>query len=155
FVGDILVLWDGEASTFEKRISVATEAHPTITFTTEVGGNTINFLEVAVNINNGKISTSLFRKETGRNNTLLASSFHPQSVTRANPEGQFIRARRISSTEENYTKAANTLKERFQIRGYNKVDIENSEKIDKGSKRDDLLKYKPKEANKKKQIYHL
>ncbi|OCT81503.1 hypothetical protein XELAEV_18028324mg [Xenopus laevis] len=127
-------------------ISVANEAQPTIKFTIEVGGNTINFLDVAININNGKISTSLFRKETDRNNTLLASSFHPQSVIRAIPKSQFIRARRISSTEENYT---NTLKERFQITGYNKLEIENSEKIAKGCKRDDLLKYKPKGENKK------
>ncbi|OCT65871.1 hypothetical protein XELAEV_18042121mg [Xenopus laevis] len=145
FVDDILVLWDGPEVAFMEMITQANKAHPTIKFTTETGGHCISFLDVTITIANGNISTSLYRKNTEKNYILLASSFHAPKIIRAIPKGQFIRARRITSVDDHYIKAVDTLKHRFLKRGYKPRNIENCVKEVGTIPRNELLKYKPKE----------
>ncbi|OCT80875.1 hypothetical protein XELAEV_18027687mg [Xenopus laevis] len=148
FVDDILVIWDGPVKRFEEMIQVANEAHPTIKFTTEIGGHSINFLDVTLKFEDGRINTGLYRKSTDKNNILHASSYHTHNVIKAIPKGEFIRARIISSKAEDYKLAANNLKERFIKRGYKPKTVETCSKEVGEMKRDQLLMYKAKSDQK-------
>ena len=50
----------------------------------------------------GSIVTTLYRKETDKNNILLAPSFHPTSLKKSLPISQFLRLRRICHTEDDF-----------------------------------------------------
>ncbi|OCT61038.1 hypothetical protein XELAEV_18047064mg [Xenopus laevis] len=145
---DILVIWDGPLSGFEDMVRTANQAHPTIKFTTEIGAQKINFLDVTITIENGFMNTNLYRKSTDKNNILHASSYHTPNVIRAIPKGQFIRARRISTQKKEYTVASNTLKERFIKRGYKPKLIDTCAKEVQEMPRENLLTYKTKNEQK-------
>ncbi|OCT99735.1 hypothetical protein XELAEV_18005515mg [Xenopus laevis] len=80
FVDGTLVLWKGPVHLFEGMIQIANQAHNTIKFTTNIGLDTLNFLDVHLKIIAGWIHTSLYRKNTDRNYILHATSFHASSI---------------------------------------------------------------------------
>ncbi|XP_041417760.1 uncharacterized protein LOC121393382 [Xenopus laevis] len=130
-------------------VNEANKAHNTIKFTLEVGGKTLNFLDVHLEIVEGQVCTSLYRKETDRNNVLHANSFHAPNIIKAIPRGQFLRARRISSNTGSLISATETLRGRFLDRGYNRKQIHNCIQETNKVDRKDLLMYKTKKEEKK------
>ncbi|CAJ0933024.1 unnamed protein product [Ranitomeya imitator] len=90
----------------------------------EFSSDRIAFLDVLVF--KGKdncLQTDLYRKTTAVNSFLHASSSHPPAMIRAIPIGQFLRLRRICSTDEDFEKQAMDLKLRFVERGYSRRSI--------------------------------
>ena len=62
--------------------------------------NSCNFLDLKIKIQNGKISTDLFRKETDKPTALLPSSAHPGHITSNIVYSMAFRILRICSEEE-------------------------------------------------------
>ncbi|XP_056425824.1 uncharacterized protein LOC130367430 [Hyla sarda] len=87
----------------------------------------------------GYLQTDLYRKTTAANTLLHASSAHPQHLTRNIPVGQFLRDRRLCSTEGDFEKQAEDLKTRFKERGYSGRCIRRAYNRAKNSNRTDLL----------------
>ncbi|XP_041440270.1 uncharacterized protein LOC121400667 [Xenopus laevis] len=118
YVDDILILWNGTMDALNEMVNEANGSHETIQFTVEMSDKELHFLDVQLTIRNGAISTNLYRKGTDRNNLLHAQSFHNPSTVKAIPKGQFLRAKRIASTDDDYRRAGQSLSERFVQRGY-------------------------------------
>ncbi|XP_041424662.1 uncharacterized protein LOC121395364 [Xenopus laevis] len=118
YVDDILILWEGPANLFEEMVNEANRSHSTLKFTMESSQHEINFLDINIKIDENKIYTNLYRKTMDRNNLLHRKSFHNPKTLNAIPKGQYIRARKIASTETAFNQASKELTKRFVNRGY-------------------------------------
>ena len=112
----------------------------------------VNFLDVTVSLEGGKLKSNLYSKPTDAFLYLNKASNHPRHVTNNIPKGQFIRIRRICSEKADYFANCSKLNSFFVKRGYdlkflNKV-VEEVSKLD----RDKLLEDKEKTATKDPQM---
>ncbi|CAJ0927185.1 unnamed protein product [Ranitomeya imitator] len=102
----------------------------------DVEENKIDFLDL-----------QLSRGPTGQypqnesNSLLHARSAHPRHTIKAIPKGQFIRARRICDSEEEFENQARDLTQRLFRRGYMPDDVERGYQQAKDRSRDSLLHY--------------
>ena len=80
--------------------------------------NSILFLDTSLSIENGRIETDLFKKETDRNQYLLRESCHPAGVTASIPFSLELRIVRICSQNANRDKRLGELKNILLQRGY-------------------------------------
>ena len=92
--------------------------HPTIKFTAQYSKNTINFLDVQVTKENGKIVTDLYVKPTDTHQYLEYTSCHSFHCKKAIPYSQALRLNRICSSNELLDKRCNDLEYWCEKRGY-------------------------------------
>ena len=85
--------------------------------------SSIPFLDVSCSIQNGKIETDLYRKETDRNMYLLPTSCHPPSCTKNIPFSLCLRIVRICSKPEYREEQFLKLMELMESRGYSERTI--------------------------------
>ena len=133
FLDDIFSVYQGTSKDLHKLLDEMNELHNTIKFTmnhTAVLNEaeddrchctqqfSIPFLDVLCRIQDGKIETDLYRKETDRNQYLLPSSCHPPSCTKNIPFSLCLRIVRICSKPEYREKQFLNLKDLMMSRGY-------------------------------------
>ncbi|CAJ0932051.1 unnamed protein product [Ranitomeya imitator] len=108
----------------------------------------LEFLDVMVKKGiNDYIETNVFRKDTAVNSLLHATSANPRSLINGIPTGQFLRIKRICSSEESFNEEADALARRFENRGYSKRSIKRGKKRAIWARREDLLQIKSKESS--------
>ena len=72
YIDDIFMIWQHGPTELENFVSHLNSQHTTIKFTEENSHNSINFLDITVNLNsNGELTTSLYCKPTDSHNYLL------------------------------------------------------------------------------------
>ena len=145
FKDDIFLIWtDGEES-LKQFIKEINEVHTSIKFECNHSRHRINFLDTYITLNpDGSLSTSLYSKPTDRNAYLHFHSYHPPKQIHNIPYGQFLRAKKISSTAKDASEAMSTLEKRFQERGYPKSNTAKLKAKAAATNRDDLLQDKTK-----------
>ena len=99
----------------------------------------VNFLDVCVQMKDGKISTSLYTKPTDSHLYLHSSSSHPSHVIKNIPKGQFLRLRRICSNTHDFITHANNFINYFSCRGYDKKAVEHAAREAMKADRETLL----------------
>ncbi|XP_075696939.1 Na(+)/H(+) exchange regulatory cofactor NHE-RF4 [Rhinoderma darwinii] len=78
----------------------------------------VEFLDIVIEADDmGCLQTDVFRKKTSVNALLHATSAHNQSTIGTVPTGQFLRMRRICSSNVSFEKQSSDLRERFLDRG--------------------------------------
>ena len=92
--------------------------YPSLKFTFEWSNEGINFLDVTLSMEDGKLETDRHVKPTNPQLFLHYTSNHPQSVFKAIAYGQAITVRTICSKQEFVNKHMKKLKEKFIERGY-------------------------------------
>ncbi|KAM4701880.1 LOW QUALITY PROTEIN: peripheral-type benzodiazepine receptor-associated protein 1 [Discoglossus pictus] len=111
-----------------------------IKLTWEAGVNEINFLDLKITMSSeGKLHTTLFRKETSTNTILEWTSQHPVSQKSSIPFGQYLRLRRNCDTIEEFKIKASELKTRLKYRGYPNRVLKNAYKKALAKDRTELL----------------
>ena len=138
FLDDIFSIFQGTSKDLHKLFDEMNQFHISIKFTmnhTSIPGEqeddrcqckqqfAIPFLDVLCSIQDGKIETDLYRKETDRNMYLLPSSCHPPSCTKNIPFSLCLRIVRICSKPEYREKQFLKLQELLESRGYSKLTI--------------------------------
>jgi hypothetical protein len=133
FLDDIFSIFKGTTKDLHKLFEEMNKLHKSIKFTMNHSSppkesetdscqcekqSSIPFLDVSCSIQNGKIETDLYRKETDRNMYLLPSSCHPPSCTKNIPFSLSLRIVRICSKPEYREKQFIKLKELMVSRGY-------------------------------------
>jgi len=113
-----------------------------IKFEIHYSTESVNFLDVTVNLKNGVFDTDLYCKPTDAHLYLNATSSHPQHVVKNIPRGQFIRLRRICSDTTNYIKHSTQYIEYFTNAGYNPKKLKLAAEDVLKTKRTDLLENK-------------
>ncbi|MEE6507412.1 hypothetical protein FKM82_021802 [Ascaphus truei] len=88
---------------------------------------------------NKTIQTDVYRKPNSRNAFLMANSNHSRPLKRGILKGQFLRLKRLCSTEESFETQAMDLVHRFLMRGYDQVHIMESLDVVRSLNRVDLL----------------
>ncbi|XP_075688588.1 uncharacterized protein LOC142657444 [Rhinoderma darwinii] len=113
----------------------------------------IDFLDVSIEVDTERVlQTDVFRKETSVNSLLHATSAHVYSTINAVPVGQFLRMRRICSSETKFENQSRDLEERFRERRHSRRCIKQGYRRAKTTERKHLLyplgvKNKEKEKN--------
>ena len=92
--------------------------HPTIKFISERSTTSAPFLDVNIQLHNGKIETDLFCKPTDKHQYLLHSSSHPYHTKKSIPYSLALRLRRICSTDEFFERRSAELQTYLTKRGY-------------------------------------
>ncbi|XP_073419118.1 uncharacterized protein [Dendrobates tinctorius] len=121
FIDDILFLWDGGVDQLGNFMRSLNVNNYNIRLTYKCDDRVVDFLDVRLEIDiDRRIQTDVFRKPTSVNSLLHASSAHDPATVRAIPVGQFLRMRRICSTNDRFEKQAQDMSDRFLKRGYSR-----------------------------------
>ena len=108
---------------------------PSLDFTFEWSDEKINYLDVTLVMEDGKLETDRHVKPTNPQLFLHYTSNHPQSVFKAIVYGQAITVRTICSKDEFVQKHLKDLKEKFIHRGY---PVEMVDKLETSKQRADF-----------------
>ena len=95
FIDDIFLVWSHTEEELVDFVDRYNAAHPSIHFTHSYSQTEINFLDVTVKIEDGKLATSLYRKPTDRQQYLHYQSDHPHHCKKT----AFLIAKLIVSNE--------------------------------------------------------
>ena len=93
-IDDIFMVWTHGNEKLDSFITYLNSIHPTIKFTSDRSTTSIPFLDVNIQLENGKIETDLYCKPTDKHQYLLHSSSHPYHTKKSLP---YSLARRIHS----------------------------------------------------------
>ncbi|XP_069609775.1 uncharacterized protein [Ranitomeya imitator] len=106
---------------------------------TNIEHKQVDFLDLRVSMDQNRIVTTLFRKQTATNNLLHFESFHPSHLRRGIPKGQFLRLRRNCTRTEDFCMEARQLTNRFRERGYPKKIISGAFEFSRTRTREEAL----------------
>ena len=120
FIDDILFFWTGTIDELDNFLSHINNQHTHIKFTAEFNATTkqVPFLDTMVSVNEGVISTDLYKKPTAVAQYLLPSSCHPGHITKNIPYSLAYRLRRICSTDQLFEERLLELKNDLLNRNY-------------------------------------
>ncbi|XP_077113029.1 uncharacterized protein LOC143768221 [Ranitomeya variabilis] len=143
FIDDIFVIWQGSEVDLISFIQLLNNNTLNIKLTHKYSQTCIDFLDTKIfKGEDGFLHTEIFRKETSVNSVLHAKSSHPRPLKDSIPYGQFLRCRRICSTEASFKTQSLELAQRFSQRGYSDRTIRQGWFKASNKSRCDLLKRK-------------
>ena len=125
-----MVIWTGSEEQFEEFFQFLNSFHPTIKFDDPMNnseGNFCEFLDLKISIEEGKICTDLFRKETSKPTALLPSSANPRHIIHNIVYSMAFRLLRICSSEKRFEARLKQLKPDFLLERKKKA-LEKKEK---------------------------
>ena len=121
YIDDVFMVWTGTELELEEFLNYINEAHDTIKFTWDWSRERINYLDVQVINNNGRIETDLYIKPTDKHQYLYHTSCHPRMCKESIPYAQALRLRRICSRLDWFNHRAADLCRFLVARGYKKA----------------------------------
>ncbi|XP_075719901.1 uncharacterized protein LOC142760596 [Rhinoderma darwinii] len=140
YIDDILFILQGTEELLLGFMQELNVNDRNIKLTYVADAHKVNFLDISIEADtNGMLQMDVFRKETSTNSLLHATSAHVHSTFKAVPVGQFLRMRRICSSDASFERQARDLKSRFQERGYSNRCIKNGYRRAKNIDRMTLL----------------
>ncbi|KAM4028630.1 uncharacterized protein ACNLHF_023918 [Anomaloglossus baeobatrachus] len=118
YIDDVLFFWQGTVEQLDEFMGQLNTNDLNIKLTYKYSSRRIDFLDINIEVDSlSSIQTTMYRKSTSVNALLHASSAHTSTI-RAIPTGQFLRIRRICSSDQSFERQATELRRRFQDRGY-------------------------------------
>lgn len=87
-------------------------------FTVSFHKMSVDFLDITLSHDQGKIQSKSFRKITAGNTILHSQSCHPKHVGTNIPYGEMVRARRNCTNDQNFVTEATNIQNRPRHRGY-------------------------------------
>ena len=139
YIDDIFMIWPHGQDELDQFLLHMNNCSEHIQFTTEQSSTEIPFLDTTVKLDGGVITTDLYSKPTDSHNYLYYNSAHPQRCKDSIPYSQFLRIRRICSTNKDFDKHVITLAGHFLRRHYPLETIKNAALLARGSDRHSLL----------------
>ena len=152
---DCFGLWNGSLEELCVFTSYLSSIYPSIRFTVRFDCHKIEFLDVLVVKQNGRLETTVYSKETDGHMYLLPSSSHFHSVSDNIPYGVALRLKRICSTEEEFSKKSIEYKNHLLARGYKRIKVKKQFQKANFFSRETLLIKQPKISSNKKIVLNL
>ena len=120
FIDDCFGAAAGPLQVLMDFITFVSSFHPSIKFTHQVSSTTLPFLDIQVSIHpdSDKLSTSVFYKPTDSHSYLNYTSCHPPSTKSSIPYSQFLRLRRLCSSDEDFENKSQQMASFFISQGY-------------------------------------
>ncbi|XP_050781640.1 uncharacterized protein LOC127035616 [Gopherus flavomarginatus] len=144
YIDDIFIIWTHGRETLEKFHHDFNSFHPTINLSLDQSTREVHFLDTTVQISDGHINTTLYRKPTDRYAYLHASSFHPGHITRSIVYSQALRYNRICSDPSDRDQHLQNLHQAFSKLQYPHEEIRKQINRARRVPRSLLLQDKPK-----------
>ena len=124
YIDDIFFVWTGDLQQLEHFLNFCNNFakdngfESNIQFTSYYSENSVDFLDITISHQNGRLKTELFTKPTAAHLYLHRTSDHPHHTLKAGPKSQFIRIRRICSDMSDYDKHSMEFLKYYTMRGY-------------------------------------
>ena len=127
FIDDCFGIAVGALQVLMDFINFVSSFHPSIKFTHEVSSTSLPFLDIHVSIDptSNQLSTSVFYKQTDSHSYLNYTSCHPPSTKSSIPYSQFLRLRRLCSSDEDFEIKARQMAGFFVSQGYEEQCVTN------------------------------
>lgn len=140
YIDDIIFFWTGTDDMLQNFIRIINQNDINLHFTSTYSTEKIIFLDLSIEqIKDGTIKTKLYRKPTASNSILRANSSHPNNLIKSIPVGEYLRARRNCSQEEDFITESREIRKRLTQRGYKDEYLRKAFKRARNSTRNDLL----------------
>ena len=120
---DCFLLWTGENESLNNFVQFVNTLDPSLNFTVEYGGKKLVFLDLLVQIEDGKLTTTVYSKPTDGHLYLNNASCHPKNTKRAVQYGTALRLRRICSSDSEYEQKSKEYKAFLASCGHNPNEI--------------------------------
>ena len=91
YLDDVLCVFKGSQDELNEFTIHLNRMSSDLKFTVESDSKRVHFLDMWIKLEDGRLTTTLYRKETDRNSFLLASSSHPSALNNGLPKSQFYR----------------------------------------------------------------
>ncbi len=114
----IFCIFQGDTEELKDFLDLINGFKDNLKFTCEFSKEKIHFLDMWDMVNESRLVTTLYQKETDRNTLLLASSAHPTPLKKGLPKSQFYRLRRVCQTTEDFVEKSLEMKSKVLSRGY-------------------------------------
>ena len=125
FIDDLFMIWTGSEQELLDFMSDLNKKHPSIKFEFKYSQTKIEFLDVLVyKDHNNMLQTTIYRKQTDRQNYLDARSEHPKLLKDSIPYSQALRIKRICSSQQEFLSHTAKMINQFQKGGYDRLLIE-------------------------------
>lgn len=114
--------WNGTVEELLLFHSYRNKTNTNVKLSLEYNKDKINFLDLEISKDaNGYLHTSIYRKDIHKNTILHAKSFHPDTLIKNIPFGQFQRLRRICDRDSDFKVKSGEMYSRFRERGYSPI----------------------------------
>ena len=114
-----MFFWTHGEEELQEFMEYLNKCHEQIKFTFEVSKESINFLDIAIHLNeDGSIWTALYRKPTDSHDYLHYKSAHPHHCKKSLPYSQFSRVRQICMNRADFLRHSLIFFGHFKRRGY-------------------------------------
>ena len=123
FIDDIFLMWEGSEVDLRQFLTDLNANTNNIKLDYVISTSSVNFLDVRIEQQRGKLTTKVYFKTTDRNSYLSIRSGHHPAWIKNIPKGQFLRVRRNCTEYSDYVEQANTLKRRFVQKGYDESNL--------------------------------
>ncbi|XP_075715706.1 vomeronasal type-2 receptor 1-like [Rhinoderma darwinii] len=121
FIDDILLLWDGDLTLFDKFMVTLNNNKVDMKFTHVIHKKEIMFLDLKISLHPaGGVHTDISRKLTSTNSLLHWKNHHPMALKKGISIGQYLRAKRNCSDERTFELECDGLFSKFRAREYPK-----------------------------------
>lgn len=141
YIDDVWGIWQHSQGELKEFQELANSINNNIKVTLRSSTTMIEFLDVLTKIEDKKITTDLFEKDTNSHAYLHNKSSHPEHVKKSIPYNLTRRIKNICSKEDDYRRRRNDIQNHLIARGYKQNDIERQQqKIDNISSKDSLPK---------------
>ena len=124
YIDDIFFIWEHGEESLGDFIDQVNLLHPTIKFTAEYSKEEVNFLDLSLKLNDGKLKADLFVKPADTHQFLDPTSSHLYDSKKGIPYSQAWRVDRICSHNTNFDKR-NDLEKWLMESGYNEKMVRN------------------------------
>ena len=147
FKDDVFLIWTAGKDSLLKFFEDINRVHPSIKFDCKYAYDKINFLDCYVHLGRNGLKTSLYKKPTDRNAYLHYGSYHPNSQRSNIPYGQFLRARKICSNQQDANEAIEEIAKKLHDKGYPTKETNEQREKAKKVPREALLQDRPKTSS--------
>jgi len=110
YVHDVLCLWTGSTGELNHFLTFINSLYPTIQFTLEIGGQKINFLDLTIELQNGRHCFDIFPKPTHTDTLISGSSYHPVAHKHAAFLSMIHRLLSVPLSTTNFRNEVSTIK---------------------------------------------
>ncbi len=117
YIDDIFFTSNEPLETIHQMLNEANNFHPNIKLVRKIG-TSVPFLDVFIENNNGKLTTSVYHKEAAEPYIVPFKSDHPRHVFRNIIETALLRAIRYSSTLTIFNQERRTIKLKLLYNGF-------------------------------------
>jgi hypothetical protein len=123
YLDDVFMIWPGSVAQLKDFELFLNGLIPDIKITLEFSDSQISFLDVLIYVEDERLKTRTFFKQTDTHQLLHTQSFHPSHTTRGIVKSQLIRFKRLSSSALDYNNSCKVLFSFLRFRGYNLAEL--------------------------------